>query len=238
MAQRNPMNERYTVEGNMPGKTRKSASSVKPKTKASGTVIETKKKKKGTWKASQKTKDEKRQEREASREERLQIDQIVAKAQKPPRYKLLRKIWTVSLIVAIMCTLAAFVINFNSETFLRVFAKDQAAFDTFKTVFLVMAYVSIILTLFLDFFPIKKERLRMEDKARAQYRANKKSELTGVNKKKRDLAEYERKQCKAKLAQQVQNTVDSGNASIIGKVTAKVKCFGKKKPPKHAPRKK
>ena len=231
MAQRNPMNERYTVEGNMPGKTRRSASSAKPKTKAASTVMEAGKGAKKGGKGGAKSKEQRRQERAESREERAQIDQMVAKAPKSPRYRMLRKIWAVSLVVAILCTIAAFAINSNADALLGMFGNDQQTFDTLKMVVLGLAYASIIFTLFLDFFPIKKERRRMEDKARVQYKAKKKTDNTGSSKKKRDLVEYERKQREEKLAKEAADKPAGG--SVVDSVASKIKNIGKKPSPKH-----
>lgn len=139
MSQRNPMNERYTVEGKMEGKTRKSAASAKPKSKAASSVrVESAKKTPQQKKAEEKA----RRKEEAARQRELD-----AKYYKPDteRYKKLRRAWWLCLIGAAVCTIVSFAFQASMPVWL--------AFGI-----LIAAYALIILAFYIDFSKIKKER--------------------------------------------------------------------------------
>ena len=139
MSQRNPMNERYTVEGKMEGKTRKSAASAKPKTKAAASVrVESAKK----TPQQKKAEDKARRKEEAARQRELD-----AKYYKPDteRYKKLRRAWWLCLIGAAVCTIVSFAFHAYMPVWL--------AFGI-----LIAAYALIIMAFYIDMSKIKKER--------------------------------------------------------------------------------
>lgn len=139
MSQRNPMNERYTVEGKMEGKTRKSAASAKPKSKAAASV---------RVEAAKKTPQQKKAEEKARRkEEQARQRELDAKYYKPDteRYKKLRRAWWLCLIGAAVCT----IVSFAFQQYMPVWL----AFGI-----LIAAYALIILAFYIDFSKIKKER--------------------------------------------------------------------------------
>ncbi|WP_165043347.1 hypothetical protein [Adlercreutzia sp. ZJ138] len=146
MTQRNPMNERYTVEGKRKGTTRKSAASAKPTTKAASSVrIEsTSKKKKGGKAATPKQKAEEKQTKARVRE----IEGILErKYYTPPtnEFKQARRAWWCLLIVAIICTIGTWVGQGKLPT--------PALYSL-----LFAAYAGIIGALVLDFTKIRKMR--------------------------------------------------------------------------------
>ena len=137
MTQRNPMNERYMNDEHR-GTTRKSAASAKPKSKAAASVRM----------EPEKTRKEKKAEEKARRkEERAKQDELDNKYYNPPteRYQKLRRIWWVLLVGAILCTVAAFVM--------------QAYLSTVVTfVVLGFAYAFCIAAIVMDVTVIRKER--------------------------------------------------------------------------------
>ena len=139
MSQRNPMNERYTVEGKMEGKTRKSAASAKPKTKAAASV---------RVESAKKTPQQKKAEDKARRkEEAASQRELDAKYYKPDteRYKKLRRAWWLCLIGAAVCT----IVSFAFQAYMPVWL----AFGI-----LIAAYALIIMAFYIDMSKIKKER--------------------------------------------------------------------------------
>lgn len=133
MSQRNPMNERYQEEHL--GKTRKSASSMKPKTKAASSVY---------IKPKEKTKEQKKAEKREARARQVELDR---KYYHPPtaQYKKLRRLWVALLVGAVV---------FVALSFLgRSFMPEPA-----YIAILVLAYVCIIGALYVDFSKMRKAR--------------------------------------------------------------------------------
>lgn len=136
MSQRNPMNERYTSEDRR-GTTRKSAASAKPKSKAASSVTVVPGKK---VKTKQEIKAEQREEERKRRE-------FNNRYYKPDtlRYKRLRIVWWVLLVLAIGCCALAFV----GQDFLP---------GQVGVVVLVLTYVFLIAAFVIDLWPVRKER--------------------------------------------------------------------------------
>lgn len=166
MSQRNPMNERYTTDEHK-GQTRKSAATAKPKTKAASSV---------RIQSTEKTPQQKKAEAKARKQKRRATE---AKYYNPPteRYKKLRRVWWVCLIVAIVCTVLSWVVSSN-----------QWGGDWTGMVVLVAAYVFIIAAFYVDFSLIRKERRRYQEEmeqgkskeARAAQREAKAAERAAV----------------------------------------------------------
>lgn len=141
MSQRNPMNERYTTDAKAGGSSRKSAASAKPKSSAaSSVVVGAKTKKKNKTAGSNKS--TKRQERERQyRQEQKYGD--------PPwkKFKIMKRIWIGTLISSVFCVAASFGVSH---------IVDQP--DGIATGFIIAAYISIILTLYIDLGQIRRMR--------------------------------------------------------------------------------
>ena len=135
MSQRNPLNDRYQQEGRK-GTTRKSAASAKPKAKAAESVhIQT----------AGKTKEQKKVDKKAAREKAREEERNFYNPP-TPEYKRYRKIWWVTLIAAMVLTVLSFVgqhFNFPQEV---------------VYVTLGLAYVFIIVALYVDFAKCRKLR--------------------------------------------------------------------------------
>lgn len=146
MTQRNPMNERYTVEGKRKGTTRKSAASAKPVTKAAASVrIESASKKgKGGKAVTPKQKAAEKQTKAKVRE----IEGILErKYYTPPtaEFKQARRAWWCLLVIAIICTIGTWV--------------GQGKLPSVALYSLLFAaYAGIIGALVLDFTKIRKMR--------------------------------------------------------------------------------
>lgn len=135
MSSRNPLNDRYQQEGRK-GTTRKSAASAKPKAKAAESVH---------IQASGKTKEQKKADKKASREKaREQERQFYSPP--TPEYKRFRKIWWGFLIAAIVLT----ALSFMGQSF---GFQQEVVYVT-----LVLAYVCIIVALYIDFAKCRKIR--------------------------------------------------------------------------------
>lgn len=135
MSQRNPMNDRYQSE--LPGQTRKSASSLKPKSKAAASVY---------VKPTGKSKQEKKAIKKEQRAKQAELDRMYYN---PPtaEYKKLRRLWWVLLGVAVVSTVLAMVIG-------NMF--PDSVWATWGL--LIPAYGCIIGALWLDFSKIRKVR--------------------------------------------------------------------------------
>lgn len=138
MSQRNPMNERYQTDKHQ-GVTRKSAASAKPKAKAASTV---------TYSSPKKTPKERKAEQKAIRRAEAEHQREIDRKYYNPdteRYKKLKRIWWISLIGAIVCVAASWL--------LRGVQPEWLAFAC-----LICAYVLIIFAFYIDFSKIRKER--------------------------------------------------------------------------------
>ena len=156
MSQRNPMNERYQGEG-VKGKTRKSASSAKPVAERASMVRPPAEKTK-------KQKKQERKERERKQEEKIRAIEGAAYEADSDKYKKLRRLWWVFLIAAIASTALSWWLSSMESTV------------ALSYVFIVIAYVTIIIAFYIDFGKIRKMRnknLRFNSAARKTKEARK-----------------------------------------------------------------
>lgn len=167
MSQRNPQNERYTVERETraPGSTRPSAGAAKPASKAAASVrIE---QSKGQMTRRQRALAEQtmsKEERKAQRAKERELENAIYTAttiltNDDPKYKQLRRIWWALLITAVV-----FVVL--SWATLATGIGGQAL----STVVIVIAYIGIIGALIMDFTVIRKRRNVFRDKVNAMTR--------------------------------------------------------------------
>lgn len=154
MSQRNPMNDRYNEDKR--GKTRKSSASAKPKATRAATLRD----------PAPKTKKQKKQEQRARQRE---IDQKAQSLQRryedTSGYKRLRRYWWVCLAAAIAVTAISVFMNSQSSGYFQenpngrfLGLLDQGAVSAASGVFMVLAYVFIIVAFYLDLGKIRKER--------------------------------------------------------------------------------
>lgn len=137
MAQRNPLNDRYTTDEKRSGKTRKSSASAKPKAQRAATLRD----------PAPKTKKQKKEEaRERERKESQKLNAVESAFESTERYKKLRRTWWVLLGAAIACTALSFVFQANE------------AMKSFSMVVMILAYVFIIAAFYIDLGKIRKER--------------------------------------------------------------------------------
>lgn len=139
MTQRNPMNERYQSEERT-GKTRKSASAAKPTSKAGATTRD----------PLPKTKKEKKAEaRERERKEMEKARELGVSSENMPtvQYRNLRRQYWACLIGAIVCTALSFMFTNMSEPW-----------SNYSMWCLILAYVLIIMALYIDLSKIRKLR--------------------------------------------------------------------------------
>ncbi len=136
MAQRNPMNDRYTTDDKK-GQTRKSAATAKPKSKAASSVrVES-------------TKKTPKQKKEQQQLDRKRQQEISRKYYNPPlpEYKKWRKVWWGLLIFAVVMTASSFLVRFIMPE------NDMASM-----IVLGGAYIGIIGALVIDGLKIRKIR--------------------------------------------------------------------------------
>lgn len=164
MSQRNPQNERYTVEreGRAPGSTRPSAGSARPASKAGASVRmePTKTKMTKRQKVMAETtmsKEEKKARRAKERElENLIYTATTVLTNKDEKYKKLRRIWWGMLIAAVV---------FTGLSWATLATNVGGA--VLSTVVLVLAYAGIIGALIMDFTVIRKRRNVFRDRVNA-----------------------------------------------------------------------
>ena len=137
MSTRNPMNERYTVEEKVQGKTRKSASSAKLVSRTA-TVVDPPEKTKKQKKAEQRERDAKMAEKRGS--------VPYGEVEQTDAYKRLRRIWWGVLIGAVVFTIVSWYMG------------TRESLVGYSFVPLVAAYVLIIFAFYLDFAKIRKLR--------------------------------------------------------------------------------
>ncbi len=148
MSQRNPMNDRYQSD-EVQGKTRKSAASAKPATKAASSVI---------IESTEKTPAEKRRARkEARRAEGQRQRELDRKYYNPntPRYKKLRAIWVVCLVMAVVCIF----VSYNIQG-IQIFWLPY--------VVTAIAYALIIVAFYIDLRLITRERRKYQEEMLAK----------------------------------------------------------------------
>lgn len=142
MTQRNPMNERYTVEGNRKGVTRKSAASAKPAARAAASVRVENTPKKGRT-----AKERKAAEKELKDKEREVSSILERKYGNPPtkEYKNARMAWAFLLVIALLATFGTWFAQYNLPAYASY-------------ALLVVAYTGIIGVLIVDFKVLRKQR--------------------------------------------------------------------------------
>lgn len=140
MSRRNPMNERYTVDDKVQGRTRKSASSAKPVAKAASNLLDPLQKSKKQKKAEQKEREAKINERRGTTGANDVYDIGT------DEYKRLRKLWWVLLAAAVVCTLVSWTMGTNP------------ALTSYSIFPLVLAYGLIIAAFYVDLGPIRRLR--------------------------------------------------------------------------------
>lgn len=153
MARRNPLNERNINKDAKTGSTRKSAASAKPVRKAADTVYV---KSAGSSKSKPLSKAEKKEQRKKDTERENKVYAAsTAMTKATPEYSKYKKIWWGILILAIVATVVAWIMQLNRESFGEVG----------MIVALVVAYAAIIFALILDFWKVRPIRKEMRKKA-------------------------------------------------------------------------
>ena len=163
MSMRNPQNERYTVEreGRSQGSVKPRTASAKPASKAGASVRTTSKPKPKNAKQRamaemNMSKEEKKAARAKEREaENVAYTAIDILTRKDARYKKLRRIWWVLLVVAVIFT---------------VLSWATVSIHAVNIVSLVLAYASIISALVMDFTVVRKCRNKHRDKVASMTR--------------------------------------------------------------------
>ena len=166
MSMRNPQNERYTVEreGRSQGSVKPRTASAKPASKAGASVRTTSKPKPKNAKQRamaemNMSKEEKKAARAKEREaENVAYTAIDILTRKDARYKKLRRIWWVLLVVAVIFTVLSWA-TVSIEMPLAV-----------NIVSLILAYAAIISALVMDFTVVRKCRNKHRDKVASMTR--------------------------------------------------------------------
>ena len=166
MSMRNPQNERYTVEreGRSQGSVKPRTASAKPASKAGASVRTTSKPKPKNAKQRamaemNMSKEEKKAARAKEREaENVAYTAIDILTRKDARYKKLRRIWWVLLVVAVIFTVLSWA-TMSIEMTLAV-----------NIVSLILAYAAIISALVMDFTVVRKCRNKHRDKVASMTR--------------------------------------------------------------------
>lgn len=146
MSQRNPLNDRYTVEDKKANVTRKSAASAKPKAAAGATVH---------VQRTEKTRKEKKQARRLEEAKQAERDRKYAT---PPtaEFKRLKKFWWFCLIVGIVLV-GVYLLVASNPAFPEMFSMGVMA----------VAYVFILVALYLEFFKMRKIRSAWQEEVRS-----------------------------------------------------------------------
>ena len=167
MSQRNPQNERYTVERETraPGSTRPSAGAAKPASKAAASVrIEQSKSQMTRRQRALAEQTMSKEERKAQRAKERELENAIYTAttiltNDDPKYKRLRRIWWALLITAVVFVVLSW----------ATLATGIGG-QTLSTVVIVIAYIGIIGALIMDFTVIRKRRNVFRDKVNAMTR--------------------------------------------------------------------
>lgn len=166
MSMRNPQNERYTVEreGRSQGSVKPRTASAKPASKAGASVRTTSKPKPKNAKQRamaemNMSKEEKKAARAKEREaENVAYTAIDILTRKDARYKKLRRIWWVLLVVAVIFT----VLSWATASIKMPLAVNIVS--------LILAYAAIISALVMDFTVVRKCRNKHRDKVASMTR--------------------------------------------------------------------
>lgn len=166
MSMRNPQNERYTVEreGRSQGSVKPRTASAKPASKAGASVRTTSKPKPKNAKQRamaemNMSKEEKKAARAKEREaENVAYTAIDILTRKDARYKKLRRIWWVLLVVAAIFT----VLSWATASIKMPLAVNIVS--------LILAYAAIISALVMDFTVVRKCRNKHRDKVASMTR--------------------------------------------------------------------
>lgn len=145
MSQRNPMNDRYTVERQ--GQTRKSAAAAKPKSARAATIRDP---------APKTRKQKKLEQEERAAKQKQRAYTTTARYEDTQEYRRLRHIWWGFLIAAICLTGSSFLISANTE-YLQTFLPENVI-GIATIVIMVAGYAFIILAFYLDLSRINKGR--------------------------------------------------------------------------------
>lgn len=167
MSQRNPQNERYTVERDTraPGSTRPSAGAAKPASKAAASVrVEPNKKQMSRRQRVMAEQTMSKEERKAQRAKERELENAVYTAttiltNDDDKYKQLRRIWWSLLIIAVVFVVLSW----------ATLATGIGG-QVLSTVVIVIAYIAIIGALIMDFTVIRKRRNVFRDKVNAMTR--------------------------------------------------------------------
>lgn len=167
MSQRNPQNERYTVERETraPGSTRPSAGAAKPASKAAASVrIEQSKSQMTRRQRALAEQTMSKEERKAQRAKERELENAIYTAttiltNDDPKYKQLRRIWWALLITAVVFVVLSW----------ATLATGIGG-QVLSTVVIVIAYIGIIGALIMDFTVIRKRRNVFRDKVNAMTR--------------------------------------------------------------------
>ena len=166
MSMRNPQNERYTVEreGRSQGSVKPRTASAKPASKAGASVRTTSKPKpKNAKQRAMAEMNMSKEEKKAARAKEREAENVAYAAidiltRKDARYKKLRRIWWVLLVVAII---------FMVLSWATVSIQMPLAVNT---VSLILAYAAIISALVMDFTVVRKCRNKHRDKVASMTR--------------------------------------------------------------------
>ena len=206
MTKRNVTHERYNnLYDKKAGKSRKSASSAKPLREAAASVY---------IESNKKTKKEKKAEERARAEEERRIDEAVqarlgGNEVKNEKIKKWRRIWWVSLVIAILCTLASWTVR-------------ERVPEVASGIIMALAYVFIIFALYVDLGIIRKERKKIAEMQTADPELKRiyKEETKRVRAEMRAQAREEKNEAK--------ENPDSKNADKTDKLKEKKKIIGRK----------
>ena len=195
MSQRNPMNERYTTDKKVGGVSRKSASSAKPKAKVSSGVTTVKKT------AKTPTRQERKSKRRQTREQQY-ADERKYGDPKTKKFKIVRRLWVVFLILSVFCVVMSYVV-----TQVDVFPEGCSVW------FLGGAYVCILVTLYLDLGQIRRMRREHIAQIKQLHTKESRAEQKAQAKLKREQRKQAEEQAKIR---EVEEPVEN-NKSLLGK---------------------
>jgi hypothetical protein len=146
MAQRNPMNERYTTD-DAKGKTRKSAAAVKPKAKAASSVR--------IQSVAKTPKEKKQAARERQKKEEVKKSQVYKVP--TPEYTFWRRVWWGCLAFGVAALGSSFLV-------LSFFPVGEIA----QNIIMGLAYVGVIAAILVDQVKLKKIRKKYNEELDSQ----------------------------------------------------------------------
>lgn len=215
MSQRNPLNERYQTDKHQ-GTTRKSAASAKPKAKAAASVTYSSPKKDPKQK-----KAELKAQRKAESEKQRELDRKYSTPD-TERYRKLRRIFWASMVGAIVCVVASWLLRGVQPEWLAMAA-------------LIAAYVLIIFAFYIDLSKVRKERrmyqARMMAKEAAELKDREKAERAAraAQPKKKGAASAKAASAKADDKAEEASAEAEGEAAEEDAPKKKSGLFGRKK---------